>query len=115
MKTIEISCFYCKNIFNKALNEYKRQNKKHNNEAKFFCSKKCSVSNMDFSKLGKKNYIYLKGKIPLKSLDEHSIFRAFIRSVKTRSKQKTMEYDLTPKYLKQIWDNQKRNMSINWC
>lgn len=114
MNTIEIECHTCKILFSKELREYKRQNKKHNNEAKFFCSKKCHnillINNgaKHLYKYCKINYeLYLKDKVLIRVLDEYSLFRGFIRGAKTRSKKNKYEFDLTLEYLKRLWEDQK--------
>jgi very-short-patch-repair endonuclease len=50
MKTITIKCSHCNSPFQKAKNEYNRQQKRWNNDAKFFCSKQCLK---EFKTLGK--------------------------------------------------------------
>lgn len=117
MKTIELECNYCKSPIIKELREYKRQNKKHNNCAKFFCSKECISKGRDYTNViraAKINLLnaFLKENKKFRTIDVLSIFRSYIRGIKEiikiyNKKEKFKTTDLTSEYLKQLWENQK--------
>jgi YHS domain-containing protein len=105
MKTITIICAWCGEEVEKPLNEYKRQIKKGN--TRFFCNLSCAtfMRNKENPPTPPENNI----DISLYSgnrLDELSPFRWFVARSKYRSKRKQYVSDLTPEYLKSLWDEQ---------
>jgi hypothetical protein len=97
-KTIEIKCNGCKKAFEKAISEYKRNEK---NGEKHWCSLKCMAKHANNSKGNPKNL--KKGR----EKDEFSSFRYFLKKIKERHKEKKyIETDITLQFLKELWENQ---------
>ena len=89
---IELKCNNCDSLFKRK--EFDLKSKIERNQIHFFCSKKCSNSHV--SEILKKQADNKK--------DELSPYRWYIRTSKYRKK----ETDLTPEYLKEIFETQNK-------
>jgi hypothetical protein len=101
MKTIELKCGNCENLFLKDLREHKRRIKCGKTE--FFCSQSCSTSK------GNKNHPRKGDLTKLNSgnrRDEFTPFRWFVLRAQNRDKRKHYGCDITVEFLKQLWDHQ---------
>ena len=115
-KFVEVTCNTCSKTFNKELKEYKRKTKI--GKTKFYCNLSCAAKDNESLK---ENALYAKEhpeeirnklinspNFKLKTNDEFSSFRYFIN--KSRAKERVDKYgdsDLTPEYLKELWEKQR--------
>ncbi len=106
MKTIQLTCFNCNCLFDRALNQYTRQTKK--GITRFFCSLSCNRLKLNEENPPTGNLNNLK----INKLDELSPFRWFIKTTKQRTKSKNRpnikfkEFNLDLEYIKNLWEQQ---------
>lgn len=95
---IKLVCEICKTTFEREKREQKRNQKKGR---KTYCSRSCSgkgnIKNIPEDKIGNTKFLR-KGSFA----DEFTPFRYHLRQASYRK----LEFDLTLKYLKEIWDKQ---------
>lgn len=110
-KTIDLTCAQCGAEFQKALNEYNRRVK--TGQKHFLCSRSCSVKwnhkngSYDYDKSTKNIKPYSGNVGPRKKKDELTPFRWFVLRAKYRaSKRSYEECDVTPQYLKKLFEQQ---------
>ena len=101
MNTIKLICEQCGNSFDRFLKYHKRNSK---NGSKTFCGRACARI---YSNLHMPPEFYKQNAPRMRSLagnrrDEFSPFRRFISDCRQRRK----ECNITPEYLKQIWECQ---------
>lgn len=108
MRNVTLECTSCGCTFEKAKKEVDRQRKKGREH--FYCSLTCS---------GKESVNHLNTPermsdpnrhIPVRTKDEYSDFREFIRRAKRREKLA----DIDVVYLKELWDTQNGLCTITW-
>jgi hypothetical protein len=109
MKMIKIKCCECGIEFEKPLKEYKRCIRLRLRQ---FCSRTCSTirRNKEISPEDRLKYCYdISQHAGNRNLDNHSIFRYFIRKIKTRNHEQIdkKECDITSEYLKTLWESQR--------
>lgn len=101
MKTIIVTCDYCKETIERPLKEVNRQKKKHGENTHFYCSRIC-VGRANHGNLG----IFTKGNsqnlIAANRRDEFTGFRRFLSKAKSRHH----ENNLSLEYLKTLWESQ---------
>ena len=103
MKIITLNCHWCKEPFERKLNEHNKNLKK--GRTKHFCKLSCFAYDRNQSmptSFWQEQYKNRKVK-PTKLTDEFSPFRYFLNKCKSRDK----EYDMDLKYLKELWETQK--------
>lgn len=102
MKTIQLSCGGCANLFEKPLKEHTRQVKK--GRTQFFCSLSCSARVCLVPHSGPpKPHNLKRGKG-----DEYSPYRFFLKQANKRTKyNKTRTCDIDLPYLKTLWEEQR--------
>lgn len=121
-KIVELECCFCKNKFKRFKKEHDRQLKR--GRTKWYCDGKCcykdnprlqevtqyAINHPDEMRnrfISSPNFPFIRQK------DELTLFRYYIRKVKERIKSKlskksiNMSFNLTPEYLKEIWDKQE--------
>lgn len=112
MKTIALQCANCGRDFDKELKEHKRQIKK--GATRFFCGLSCLavVRNIEHPNIG--NIENFGAKIGTKK-DEYTPFRYFVLRAKYRSNKKGYQCNITPEYLKLLWEQQEGKCQFtNW-
>lgn len=104
MSQIELSCKVCKKTFWKELKEHRRRIKEGATE--FYCSRSCVCiqRNLDNPQNGDIERIP-KDKRTRKK-DEFTPFRWYVLRSEYRNRRKHYGCNITPQYLKQIWDSQ---------
>lgn len=102
---VKVKCAHCGNEIEKIKAEYERRIKKK--AVGFFCNLKCSglFFNAKHLEKYKGDHSYLIG-YQNNRLDQYSPFRYHVNKARIRSKKRKETTDITPEYLKQIWDNQ---------
>jgi hypothetical protein len=97
---VELTCDYCSNNYSKDLSEYVRNQRLGR---KSFCSRACqgkvNISNIPEDK--RSTYDISKHS-DNKNLDGLSFYRVMVRRARSRNK----GFNLTPQYLKQVWESQ---------
>lgn len=101
MKTIELTCALCGEVFAKDFREYKRQIKRDRTE--FFCSRSCatSQSNKDNPRPGNPENLKSDNR-----RDKYTPFRWYVLRAEYRDRKKKYGCDLDVDYLKFLWDSQ---------
>jgi len=101
MKTIDLTCANCEKMFQKPLNEYKRQTKNGNN--RFFCSHRCSALTTNKENPPKGDVSRLTAN---NRKDQYTPFRWYVLRSQYRDRKKKYGCDITVEYLKQLWEEQ---------
>lgn len=100
---IVLNCAHCGKVFEKEAKEHRRQLKE--GKSIFYCSLSCVCKERNKNNPPKGNIENFKDKIRKK--DEYTPFRWFVLRAQYRGKRKRkLGCDLTPEYLKQLWDQQ---------
>jgi len=101
-KTIKLNCVNCNKEFEKVAKEYRRQIKKGN--ARFFCTGSCAATkiNSEIPRIGNPQFLIADNR-----KDEYTPFRWFVLRGEYRNKKKGYGCDITPEYLKELWEKQQ--------